>query len=68
MDVTLQEFNLEFRDKKGIENVVAYHLFHCNFDIILKSLPLNESLSDKQLMSVNVLLWYADIVNYLVIG
>ena len=63
-----EEFDLEFKDKKGIENVVADHLSRLYFDTIMKSLPLNESFSDKQLISVEVLPWYADIVNYLVTG
>ncbi|KAH9716757.1 hypothetical protein KPL71_021569 [Citrus sinensis] len=62
----LQEFDLEFRDKKGTENVVAYHLSRLHFDTITEPLILNESFPDEQLMSVEVLPWYADIVNYLV--
>ena len=58
---------MEFKDKKGTENVVADHLSRLHY-IITGSLPLNESFPDEQLMSVEVLLWYADIVNYLVTG
>ncbi|KAH9763009.1 hypothetical protein KPL70_001028 [Citrus sinensis] len=64
----LQEFDLEFKDKKGTENVVADHLSRLHFDTIIEQLPLNESFPDEQLMSVEVLPWYADIVNYLVTG
>ncbi|XP_024037598.1 uncharacterized protein LOC112097214, partial [Citrus clementina] len=64
----LQEFDLEFKDKKGSENVVADHLSRLHFDTIIEQLPLNESFPDEQLMSVEVLPWYADIVNYLVTG
>ncbi|XP_024046598.1 uncharacterized protein LOC112100952 [Citrus clementina] len=64
----LQEFDLEFKDKKGSENVVADHLSRLHFDTITESLILNESFPDEQLMSVEVLPWYADIVNYLVTG
>ena len=64
----LQEFDLEFKDKKGTENVVADHLSRLHFDTITKPLTLNESFPDEQLMSVEVLPWYADIVNYLVTG
>ncbi|KAH9686664.1 hypothetical protein KPL70_014445 [Citrus sinensis] len=63
-----EEFDLEFKDKKGTENVVADHLSCLYFDTITESLPLNESFPDEQLMSVEVLPWYADIVNYLVTG
>ena len=62
----LQEFDLEFKDKKGTENVVADHLSRLHFDTITEPLILNESFPDEQLMSVEVLPWYADIVNYLV--
>ena len=47
---------------------MADHLSRLNFDTISKLLPLNESFSDEQLMSVKVLPWYTNIVNYLVIG
>ncbi|KAH9745636.1 hypothetical protein KPL70_004147 [Citrus sinensis] len=63
-----EEFDLEFKDKKGTENVVADHFSRLHFDTITESLPLNESFSDEQLMNVEVLPWYADIVNYLVTG
>ncbi|KAH9744776.1 hypothetical protein KPL70_003833 [Citrus sinensis] len=64
----LQEFDLEFKYKKGTENFVADHLSCLHFDTITESLPLNESFPDEQLMNVEVLPWYADIVNYLVTG
>ncbi|KAH9750378.1 hypothetical protein KPL71_013853 [Citrus sinensis] len=64
----LQEFDIEFRDKKGSENVVADHLSCLDLKFIPESLPLNESFPDEQLMSVNVVPWFADIVNYLAIG
>ncbi|KAH9670241.1 Ribonuclease H [Citrus sinensis] len=63
-----EEFDLEFKDKKGTENVVADHLSRLHFDTITEPLPLNESFPDEQLMSVEVLPWYADIINYLVTG
>ncbi|KAH9696772.1 hypothetical protein KPL71_023323 [Citrus sinensis] len=63
-----EEFDLEFKDKKGTENVVADHLSRLHFDTIAEPLILNESFPDEQLMSVKVLPWYADIVNYLVTG
>ncbi|KAH9801696.1 hypothetical protein KPL71_001121 [Citrus sinensis] len=64
----LQEFDIEFRDKKGSENVVADHLSRLDLKFIPESLPLNESFLDEQLMSVNVVPWFADIVNYLATG
>ena len=64
----LQEFDLEFKDKKSTKNVVADDLSRLYFDIITEPLILNESFLDEQLISVEVLLWYADIVNYLITG
>ncbi|XP_068319470.1 uncharacterized protein [Pyrus communis] len=62
----LQEFNLEIKDKKGSENVVADHLsrlVHSNTEEDL--IPLCESFMDEQLFSLKVTdLWYADIINY----
>ncbi|KAH9800793.1 hypothetical protein KPL71_000796 [Citrus sinensis] len=43
--------------KKGSENIMADHLSRLDFKFIPKSLPLNESFPDKQLMSVNVVPW-----------
>ena len=64
----LQEFDSKFKDKKCTENIMADHLSLLHFDTMTESLTLNESFPDEQLMSVEVLPWYADIVNYLVTG
>ncbi|CAL2280276.1 unnamed protein product [Prunus armeniaca] len=65
----LQEFDLEIRDKKGSENVVADHLSRLTLSHKEEVLPLNESFPDEQLFSVqHGVPWYADIVNYLVSG
>ncbi|CAN6677577.1 unnamed protein product [Malus baccata var. baccata] len=65
----LQEFDLEIKDKKGSENVVADHLsrfVHSNTEEDL--IPLRESFSDEQLFSLTITdPWYADIINYKVI-
>ena len=62
----LQEFDLEIKDKKGIENTVADHLsrMHSEREV---TLPINESFLDESLWSVSKedWPWYADIVNYL---
>ncbi|CAN6544105.1 unnamed protein product [Malus baccata var. baccata] len=61
----LQEFNIEIRDKKGSENVVADHLSRLVHEE--DSLPILETFPDEQLMSLEVSEpWYADLVNYLV--
>ncbi|KAM1936791.1 hypothetical protein ACFX15_014018 [Malus domestica] len=61
----LQEFDIEIRDKKGSENVVADHLSRMVHEE--DAVPIMETFPDEQLMSVKVSeLWYADLVNYLV--
>ena len=62
----LQEFNLEIRDKKGSENVVADHLSRFLHKEEEDELPLNENFSNEQLFAVKVQLSrHADIVNCL---
>ncbi|CAN6685843.1 unnamed protein product [Malus baccata var. baccata] len=61
----LQEFDIEIRDKKGSENVVADHLSRLvhEEDVV----PIPETFPDEQLMSIKVSEpWYADLVNFLV--
>ncbi|CAN6570909.1 unnamed protein product [Malus baccata var. baccata] len=61
----LQEFDIEIRDKKGSENVVADHLSRMVHKE--ESLPILETFPDEQLLSIKVSApWYADIVNFLV--
>ncbi|CAO2822820.1 unnamed protein product [Amaranthus hypochondriacus] len=67
----LQEFDLEIKDKKGTENVVADHLSRLTFEHSQESLPINDSFPDDQLfsiLSISTDPWYADIVNYLASG
>ncbi|CAN6704228.1 unnamed protein product [Malus baccata var. baccata] len=61
----LQEFDIEIRDKKGSENVVADHLSRMVHNE--ESLPILETFPDEQLLSIKVSApWYANIVNFLV--
>ncbi|CAN6716292.1 unnamed protein product [Malus baccata var. baccata] len=61
----LQEFDIEIRDKKGSENMVADHLSRMVHNE--ESLPILETFPDEQLLSIKVSApWYADIVNFLV--
>ena len=61
----LSEFDLEIKDKRGTENLVADHLsplVHMEDE-----LRLQEMFPGEQLFSVSVTLpWYVNIVNYLV--
>ena len=59
----LQEFDLEIRDKKGIENVVADHL--CIPNSPCNELSINDNFPDKQLLVAFREPWFTDIVNYL---
>lgn len=61
----LQEFNLEIKDKKGAENLVADHLSRLIYD--KDELPLEDSFPDEHLFSIDKALpWYVHIANYLV--
>ncbi|CAN6557459.1 unnamed protein product [Malus baccata var. baccata] len=61
----LQEFDIEIRDKKGSENVVADHLSRMVHNE--ESLPIVETFPDEQLLSIKVSEpWYANLVNFLV--
>ncbi|XP_074298038.1 uncharacterized protein LOC141628843 [Silene latifolia] len=50
----LQEFDLEIKDKKGAENVVADHLSRLTQHEREDSLPINDSFADDYLFSVDV--------------
>ena len=61
----LQEFDIEIRDKKGCENVVADHLSRMVREE--DPIPILETFPDEQLLSIKVSTpWYADLVNFLV--
>ncbi|KAK5844950.1 hypothetical protein PVK06_001097 [Gossypium arboreum] len=63
----LQEFNIEIRDKKGCENLVADHLswIKTPFDDV----PIKDESPDESLFSTEAHYpWYADIVNLLTTG
>jgi hypothetical protein len=62
----LQEFDLEIRDKKGVENSVAGHLSCLQFEKSVE-LPINDYMRDDTLLKVSTTdLCYANIVNYIV--
>ena len=64
----MQEFNIEIKDKKGVENVVVDHLSRLTFDVGLKEMPIRDSFPGEQLYVVTELPWYAHIVNHLVMS
>ena len=62
----VQEFDIEIKDKKRIENVVADHLSRLEADKGIKDLEkFEESFPDEQLFVTEAHLpWYADFANY----
>ena len=64
----LQEFDLEIKDKKGVENTVADHL-SCLQVTNMQKLPINDFLRDDMLLKVtDSNPWYVNIVNIMVLG
>ena len=69
----LQEFNLEVKDKKGNDNVIADHLSRLEKptedERDERGTEIEENFPDEQLFPVSVQVpWYANIVNYLACG
>ncbi|RVW86149.1 Retrovirus-related Pol polyprotein from transposon 297 [Vitis vinifera] len=64
----LQEFNLQIKDKKGVENVVADHLSRLAIAHNSHVLPINDDFPEESLMLLEDAPWYAHIANYLVTG
>ncbi|XP_056685879.1 uncharacterized protein, partial [Spinacia oleracea] len=61
----LQEFDLEIRDKKGAENVVADHLSRLRYDDGKGSTPIDDSFPDDHLLALaSQSPWFADFANY----
>ena len=63
----LQEFDVEIKDKKGTENLVADHL--SRLEGARDYFPVNDEFPDEKLFSIEdkrAVPWFADFVNYLV--
>ena len=61
----LQEFDLEIRDKKGVENVVADHLSRLeNTEVTKKEKAIMAEFLDEQLFVVGERPWFADMANF----
>ena len=63
----LQEFDLEIKDKKGSENLVADHL--SRLEGARDEVHVNDNFPDEQLLAIEdkrLTPWFADYVNYLV--
>ena len=66
----LQEFDLDIKDKKGSDNVIAGHLSRLEKTSKKeKETEIAENFPDEQLFLLSVqTLWYVDIVNYFACG
>ena len=66
----LQEFDLESKDKKGCDNVIADHLSRVEKPAVLKEeKQIAEHFPDEQLFQLSFQSpWYVDIVNFLACG
>jgi hypothetical protein len=61
----LQEFDLEIRDKKGVENVVADHLSRLeNDEVTKKEKAIKAEFPDEQLFAIGERPWFADMANF----
>ena len=63
----LQEFDMEIKDKKGCDNVIADHLSRVEKTTVKKEeMEVTENFPDEQLFQLSFQLpWYANIVNFL---
>ena len=64
----LQEFNLQIKDKKGVENVVADHLLRLTIAHNTHNPPINDEFPEESPLLVENAPWYAHIANFLATG
>ena len=64
----LQEFNLQIRDKKGMENIVADHLSRLIIAHNIHNPPIYDEFPEESLLTMDSASWFAHIANFLVIG
>ena len=66
----LQEFDLEIKDKKGCDNVIADHLLRVEKPVVQEEeREIVEYFPDEQLLQLSLQSpWHADIVNFLTYG
>ena len=64
----LQEFNLQIRDKKGVENVVADHLSRLTIAHDTHNPPIYDEFPEESLLTVDSVPWFAHIADFLVTG
>jgi len=65
----LQEFDLEFKNKKGTENLIADHLSRLvNNEVTKKENEVLEEFPDEQLLMVQERPWFVNMANYKTTG
>ena len=64
----LQEFNIQIRDKKGVENIVVDHLSKLTIAQNTHNPPIFDEFPEKSLLTVSIVPWYVHIANFLVTG
>ena len=64
----LQEFNLQIRDKKGVENVVVDHLSRLTIAHSTHNPPIFDEFPEESLLAVDSAPLFAHIANFLLIG
>ncbi|RDY11478.1 Retrovirus-related Pol polyprotein, partial [Mucuna pruriens] len=63
VDALLQEFDIEIRDKKGVENSIADHLRTIEKES--EPMPIRDEFPNEQLLHIKASTpWFADICNY----
>jgi hypothetical protein len=58
----------EIKDKKGTDNVVADHLSKLTIDSTFDIPPIDDYFPDESLLSLNLMPWFANFVNFLTLG
>ena len=69
----LQEFDMEIKDKKGCENLVADHLSRLGIlkEVYENKVQINDTFPDERILALSHVEpspWFSDIANYLVTG
>ena len=64
----LHEFNIQIRDKKGVENVVADHLSRLAIAHNTHNPPIIDEFPEESLLTMSIAPWYAHVANFLVTG
>ena len=63
-----QEFNIQIKDKKGVENFVADHLSRLTIAHNTHNPPIIDEFPKESLLIVSIAPWYAHIANFFVTG